>query len=53
MLHRPWAEALVAENEGDFLEKLVSIEPALATGGLTERSHDVVGVDLVDRCRAG
>ena len=47
------AEALVAEDEGDFLEKLVTIEPALATGGLAERCHDVVGVDLVDRRRAG
>jgi len=27
------AEALVAEDEGDFLEKLVTIEPGLATSG--------------------
>jgi len=47
------AEALVAEDEGDFLEKLVTIEPGLATSGLAERSHDVVGVDLVDGRRAG
>ena len=47
------AEPLVAEDEGDFLEKLVSIEPALATGGLAERCHDVLGLDLVDRRRTG
>ena len=49
------AEAIVAEDEGDFLEKLVSIEPApaLATGGLSKRCHDVFGLDLVDRRRPG
>jgi hypothetical protein len=43
------AEPLVAEDEGDFLEKLVSIEPAFATSGLVKRRHDVVGFHLVDR----
>lgn len=47
------AEPLVSDDEGDFLEKLVTIEPSLATGGLAERSHDVLGLDLVDRRRAG
>ena len=48
------AEPLVAEDEGDFLEKLVAIEPALATGGLAERCQDVVGLNLADGAgRAG
>ena len=47
------AEPLVAEDEGGFLEKFVSIEPAFATSGLVKRRHDVVGFDLVDRRRSG
>src|SRR5271157_1719034 len=47
------AEALVAEDEGDFLEKLVSVEPSLTASGLAERCHDLVGLDLVDRRRTG
>ncbi|MBV8310688.1 MAG: hypothetical protein JO344_09910 [Planctomycetaceae bacterium] len=38
------SEPLVAKDEGDFLEKLVSIEPAPVPGGLAERCHDPVSI---------